>query len=35
MYRLYKITKKEDGIDNVQHDDFEDVTVAEGTFEFQ
>lgn len=35
MYRLYKITKKEDGTDNAQRDDFDDVTVAEGTFEFQ
>ena len=35
MYRLYKITKKEDGTDNAQRDDFEDVTLAEGSFEFQ
>lgn len=35
MYRLYKITKKEDGTDNAQRDDFDDVTTAEGSFEFQ
>jgi hypothetical protein len=35
MYRLYKITKKEDGTDNAQRDDFDDVIVAEGSFEFQ
>lgn len=35
MYRLYRITKKEDGTDNAQRDDFDDVTLAEGGFEFQ
>lgn len=35
MYRLYKITKKQDGTDNAQRDDYEDVTIAEGNFEFQ
>lgn len=35
MYRLYKITHKEDGTENAQRDDFEDVTLAEGNFEFQ
>ena len=35
MYRLYRITKKEDGTDNAQRDDFDDVTLAEGSFEFQ
>ena len=35
MYRLYKITLKQDGSENAQRDDFEDVTMAEGNFEFQ
>lgn len=35
MYRLYKITHREDGTENAQRDDFEDVTIAEGNFEFQ
>lgn len=35
MYRLYRITKKEDGTENAQRDDFDDVTIAEGNFEFQ
>lgn len=35
MYRLYKITHKEDGTENAQRDNFEDVTIAEGNFEFQ
>lgn len=35
MYRLYRITKREDGTENAQRDDFDDVTVAEGNFEFQ
>lgn len=35
MYRLYKITLKGDGTENAQRDDYEDVTIAEGNFEFQ
>lgn len=35
MYRLYKITLKQDGTENAQRDDYEDVTLAEGNFEFQ
>ena len=35
MYRLYKITHREDGTENAQRDDYEDVTIAEGNFEFQ
>ena len=34
-YRLYKITLKEDGSENAQREDYEDVTTAEGNFEFQ
>lgn len=34
-YRLYKITLKEDGSENAQRYDYEDVTEAEGNFEFQ
>ncbi len=35
MYRLYKITHNQDGTENAQRDDYEDVTIAEGSFEFQ
>ena len=35
MYTLYKITLKQDGTENPQRDNFEDVTMAEGNFEFQ
>lgn len=35
MYTLYKITLKQDGTENPQRDNFEDVTLAEGNFEFQ
>ena len=35
MFRLYKITLKQDGTENAQRDDYEDVTLAEGNFEFQ
>ena len=35
MYRLYKITLRQDGSENAQRDDFDDVTLAEGNFEFQ
>lgn len=35
MYRLYRITLKQDGSENAQRDDYEDVTQAEGNFEFQ
>lgn len=35
MYTLYKVTLKTDGTENAQRDDFEDVTLAEGNFEFQ
>lgn len=35
MYTLYKVTLKTDGTENPQRDDFEDVTLAEGNFEFQ
>lgn len=35
MYILYKITLKQDGTENPQRNNFEDVTMAEGNFEFQ
>lgn len=35
MYTLYKVTLRADGTENAQRDDFEDVTLAEGNFEFQ
>lgn len=35
MYTLYKITLKQDGTENPQRYNFEDVTLAEGNFEFQ
>lgn len=35
MYRFYKITKNQDGIDHPSVDPFEDVNIAEGNFEFQ
>lgn len=35
MYRLYKITLKQDGTENAQRDEYENVTQAEGAFEFQ
>ena len=35
MYTLYKVTLKTDGTENPQRDNFEDVTLAEGNFEFQ
>lgn len=35
MYRLYKITLRQDGSENAQRDDYEDVTQAEGAFEVQ
>lgn len=35
MYRLYKITLREDGSENAQRNDYEDVTEAEGAFEVQ
>lgn len=35
MYTLYKVTLKQDGTENPQRDNFEDVTLAEGNFEFQ
>ena len=35
MYRLYKITLRQDGSENAQRDDYEDVTTAEGAFEVQ
>lgn len=34
MYTLYKVTLKTDGTENPQRDDYEDVTLAEGNFEF-
>lgn len=35
MFRLYKITLRQDGTENAQRDDYEDVTIAEGAFEVQ
>lgn len=35
MYRLYRITLRQDGTENAQRDDYEDITLAEGNFEFQ
>ena len=35
MFRLYKITLRQDGSENAQRDDYEDVTTAEGAFEVQ
>lgn len=35
MYRLYKITLKSDGTEQTSRNEYEDVTLAEGTFEFQ
>lgn len=35
MFRLYKITLREDGSENAQRDDYEDVITAEGAFEVQ
>lgn len=35
MYRLYKITLRQDGSENAQRDDYTDVTTAEGAFEVQ
>lgn len=35
MYRLYRITLNQDGSENAQRDEYEDVTQAEGNFEFQ
>ena len=35
MYTLYKVTLKQDGTENPQRDNYEDVTLAEGNFEFQ
>ena len=35
MYRLYKITKNNEGKDVTSRDDIEDVYEAEGKFEFQ
>lgn len=35
MYTLYKVTLKQDGTENAQRYNFEDVTMAEGNFEFQ
>lgn len=35
MYRLYKITLRQDGSENAQRDDYEDVITAEGAFEVQ
>lgn len=35
MYRLYKITLKQDGTENAQRDEYENVIQAEGAFEFQ
>lgn len=35
MFRLYKITLREDGSENAQRDDYTDVTTAEGAFEVQ
>lgn len=35
MYRLYKITLKSDGTEQTSRDEYEDVTLAEGNFEFQ
>lgn len=35
MYTLYKVTLKTDGTESPQRDNFEDVTMAEGNFEFQ
>lgn len=35
MFRLYKITLRQDGSENAQRDDYVDVTTAEGAFEVQ
>ena len=35
MFRLYKITLRQDGSENAQRDDYTDVTTAEGAFEVQ
>lgn len=35
MYRFYKITKNPDGTDHPSLDEYEDVNIAEGNFEFQ
>lgn len=35
MYRLYKITLNQDGTERASRDDYDDVTIAEGNFEFQ
>ena len=35
MYRFYKITKNQDGTDHPSLDEYEDVNIAEGNFEFQ
>lgn len=35
MFRLYKITKNQDGTDHPSVDEYTDVTTAEGNFEFQ
>ena len=35
MFRLYRITLRQDGSENAQRDDYEDVTTAEGAFEVQ
>lgn len=34
MYRLYKITKNEEGTDHSSLDEYEDVNIAEGNFKF-
>ena len=35
MYRLYKITLNQDGTEHPSVDTYDDVTIAEGNFEFQ
>lgn len=35
MYRLYKITLRQDGSENAQRDDYNDAITAEGAFEVQ
>ena len=35
MYRLYKITKDSEGKEITSRDEYEDVNIAEGNFEFQ
>lgn len=35
MYRLYKITKNDEGKEVTSRDEYEDVNIAEGNFEFQ